>query len=212
MPCVEPPGCRSAAMKFRVPCTSTTSKRCSKVETRTSPAGSFRSGSDHRRGKPAAKLQRRLANVEHDDFRGYSRAGAGHQRKQAGVLGAGDEYVAAPAREEFPAAALPVSIPPARRRWTLSTGAGRSKARADCGIRRTDAPTTLGVGGDPRQVFDVMGPATCRHGTTDSARHRHYPSTAPSAPANCTQPTMRDLALSMSFLEKKSSGFTLSTG
>ena len=27
-----------------------------------------------------------------------------------------------------------------------------------------------------------------------------------------TQPTMRDLALSMSFLEKKSSGFTLSTG
>ena len=35
---------------------------------------------------------------------------------------------------------------------------------------------------------------------------------APVRASELTQPTMRDLALSMSFLEKKSSGFTLSTG
>ncbi len=80
-----------------------------------------------------------------------------------------------------------------------------------------------GVGCGPPSAA-VAGDARARRVTARSRPRRRAPGRAsdllrrvaarqrPVRASELTQPTMRDLALSMSFLEKKSSGFTLSTG
>ena len=96
------------------------------------------------------------------------------------------------------------NFPPRRTRTRSTRGGG--------GVGR--GPPAAAVAGDDEPAARPRGRG--REGARPGARAiclgglRRV--SAPSAPANCTQPTMRDLALSMSFLEKKSSGFTLSTG
>src|SRR2546427_8424423 len=74
-------------------------------------------------------------------------------------------------------------------------------------------PTRIYFRGRPRGLrrapqWTTERSAQAPQPTLRSVRGHHRPVLA----SEWTQPTMRDLAFSMSFLEKKSSGLTLSTG
>jgi hypothetical protein len=156
-------------------------------------------------GEFAAKLQRRSADVEHGDVQAKACSGAGDQREQACVLGAGDQDVGSPAGEKTPKLGFQLRI--------LLLRAGGCSRQAQVGPERMliaaiaaqPRRQRVGLGCDARQIFD-SGSIARHDGQRKLARHR------PVRASEFTQPTMRDLALSMSFLEKKSSGFTLSIG